>query len=101
MTDQRYDTENDMRTRRDLDDRRGGGPWKWIIGLVVIVALAIGLFFLLGGDIDTDTEGEFDIEVPETDVDVDGPDVDIEPPDVDVDPGDIDVDEGEADADAG
>jgi hypothetical protein len=47
--------------------------------------IVIGGFFLLGGDVDSDTEGEFDVDVPS-----------VEIPDVDVDPGSVDVEEGDA-----
>jgi hypothetical protein len=81
---------------------QGRSPWMaWIVGLVVIAALVIGGFFLFGGDVDSDTEGEFDVQVPEADVDIDGPDVDVETPDVNIDPGSVDVQGGDADAEAG
>ncbi len=60
---------------RYVEERRGGAG-KWILALLVIAALAIGGFFLLGGDADVDTEG--DLEVPEVDLDVNAPDVDVD-----------------------
>ena len=44
--------------------------------LLIVAALAIGAFFLLGGEADVDTDG--DLEVPEVDVDVNAPDVDVD-----------------------
>jgi hypothetical protein len=75
---------------------------RWLLPLLVLLAaLAVALFFLLGGDVDTDTKGDLDVDVPETDVDVDAPDVDVDVPDVDVDGGSVDVKEGDAEANAG
>lgn len=90
-------------TTARTEERSTGGK-KWLVpllALLLIGALILG-FFLLGGDVDADSEGELDVnvETPETDVDVDGPDIDAEVPDVDVDPGSVDVEEGDAEADA-
>ena len=57
-------------------ERPRGGAGRWILGLLVVIALGIGAFFLLGGEADVDTEG--DVEIPEVDVDVNAPDVDAE-----------------------
>jgi hypothetical protein len=95
---------------REPDKRRTG--LGILIAVLVAGAIAVLLFFALGGDADVDTEGgDIDVEAPETDVDVDAPDIDAEAPDVelpevdieggDVDPGDVDVQEGDAEADAG
>lgn len=68
-----------MDTREDHDvvvEQRRGGAGRWILGLLVVAALVIGGFFLLGGDADVDTEG--DLEVPEVDVDINAPDVDVD-----------------------
>jgi hypothetical protein len=73
----------------------------WILGLLLIAAVVVGGFFVLGGDVDTDTNGKFDVQVPSADVDVQGPDVSINTPDVKVDPGSVDIDRGKADANAG
>jgi hypothetical protein len=81
--------------------RRRSTPMAWLVGLVVVAALIIGGFFVLGGDVDTDTDGQFNVDVPRADVDIDGPDVSVQTPDVDVDPGSIDIQGGDADADAG
>ena len=83
------------------DGKDGGGLWwKILLGLLVLVALVVAGFFLLGGDADVDVVPGA-IEAPEVDVDVDGPDVDVETPDVDVDPGSVDVDDADAEAEAG
>ncbi len=91
--------------------------WKWVAGLLALIAAVVLAFFLLGGDADIDAEPG-DIELPAVDADVDAPDVDVETPDtdielpdvdVDVDPGsvdtegdlEVDVDEGDAEAEAG
>ncbi|MET0729472.1 MAG: ATP-binding protein [Acidimicrobiales bacterium] len=71
-----HDRVVDERRYRDDDRRRGGGVMRWILVLLVIAALAIGAFFLFGGEADVDTEG--DLEVPEVDVDVNAPDVDVD-----------------------
>ncbi|WP_420451710.1 hypothetical protein [Ilumatobacter sp.] len=86
----------------DGNDSDGGGFPKWLLwllGLLSIVAVVIGGFFLLGGDADVDVDPG-DIEAPDVDVDVDAPDVDVTTPDVDVDvdPGDVDIEGGDADA---
>jgi len=106
------DIDDDIRRRRDLDEReraihhrhdvhtpqrRGGRPMTWILVLLVIAALVIGGFFLFGGDVDVDTEGG-DVDVPAVDVDVESPDVSVNTPDVDVDPGSVDVEGDGADA---
>jgi len=88
--------------RADGHDDEGNSWWKWLLGLLLILALVIAGFFLLGGDVDGDVDpGNVDIEVPEVDVDVDAPDVDVEVPDVDVDVdgGDVDIEDGDAEAD--
>ena len=92
------------RTTARTGSSDGGKKWLWVVlALLAIAAVVILGFFLLGGDVDSDTEGDLDVnvETPETDVDVDAPDVDAEAPDVDVDPGSVDVEEGDAEADAG
>lgn len=97
--------ESGARTPQTGDHRQNGGKkWLWaLLALLVIAAIVIIGFFALGGDVDSDSEGQLDVDVetPETDVDVDGPDVDAEAPDVDVDPGSVDVEEGDAEAEAG
>lgn len=104
----RRDLDDDRAIRRDPDRtmgrndavtgpgtrRRRGGPLKWLLALLVIAALAIGGFFLLGGDVDVDTDGG-NIEAPSVDVDVDSPDVSVNTPNVDVDPGSVDVNGGD------
>ena len=91
-------------TRDPYVDRPNDGSPKWIgwvIGLLLVAALVIALFFAFGGDADVDTEpGSVDVEAPSSDVDVDAPDVDVESPDVDVDPGSVDIDPADAEADA-
>lgn len=84
----------------DHDDN-GSNSWlKWLLAALVLLALVIGAFFVLGGDADVDVDpGDVDVTAPDVGVDVDAPDVDVEAPDVDVDPGDIDVDDASADAD--
>ena len=101
------DIDDETRRRYDADpayDRRPvrtrRSPMPWIAALVVIAILAIGGFFLFGGDADIDTDGG-NIDVPSVDADVDAPDIDVESPDVNVDPGSVDVDGGDADANTG
>lgn len=60
----------------EIDGHRGSRAMRWILALLVIAALAIGAFFLLGGTADVDTKG--DLEVPEVDVDVNAPDVNVD-----------------------
>ena len=71
-------------TRDPYVDRPNDGSPKWIgwvIGLLLVAALVIALFFAFGGDADVDTEpGSVDVEAPSSDVDVDAPDVDGAPP---------------------
>ncbi len=77
-----------------LDHGRSRGPWGWLIALLALIAIGIALFFLLGGDVDVESEGRFDVEVPEVDADVAPPDVDLEGgelPEVDVEPGDAEA----------
>jgi len=84
--------------------RRRGGPGPWIVALLVLAAVAAALWFALGGDVDVDTEGQFDVDVPAVDAEVDAPDVDVEGgdlPEVDVEGGDlpeVDVEGGDAEA---
>ena len=98
---------NDGDTNRPNRTYRGGNDRNWIavaIGALAVLAVAIILFFVLGGDADVDVEpGDVDVEVEPgaVDADVDAPDVDVEAPDVDVDPGSVDVDDADAEADAG
>lgn len=72
-----YLVDDDERVieERHVEERRGG-PMRWLLILLVVAALAIGAFFLFGGDADVDTEGDF--EVPEVDVDVNTPEVDVD-----------------------
>jgi hypothetical protein len=56
-------------------ERRRGRAGQVLLLLVVVLAIAIGTFFLLGGSADVDTEG--DLDVPEVDVDVNAPEVDV------------------------
>jgi hypothetical protein len=74
----RYLVDDDERVIEEhyVEERRGGGPIRWLIGLLLIAALAMGAFWLLGGDADIDTKGGFD--VPEVDVDVNPPNVDVD-----------------------
>jgi hypothetical protein len=116
----RHDTS--ARSTRDVrdpgrdpgrDPDRGSNAWVWVVGLLVLVALVIAAFFLLGGDADVDTEpGSVDIEMPQTDVDVNAPDVNVESPDItmpevnieggEFEPGGLEVNPApEAEADAG
>jgi hypothetical protein len=68
-------------------------PAGIIIGIVLaVLIIGVILFFVLGGDVDVDTEG--DLEIPETDIDID-------PPDIDTTDGGIEVTPGDAEADAG
>jgi hypothetical protein len=46
-----------------------------LLGIALVVALVVAGFFLLGGDVDSDTEGEFNVDTPETDIDVAPPEV--------------------------
>ena len=71
-----------------------------LLALVDIAALAVGGFFLLGGDVDVDTDGG-NIDAPSVDVDVDSRDVSVNTPNIDVDPGSVDVDQGDADVGSG
>ena len=72
-------------------DDKSSGPGKWIAAAVLLIALAVGAFFALGGDVDVDSEGgDVDVELPDTAVDVDAPDVDADV--------DVSVDEGDAEA---
>lgn len=71
----RYVDEDERVIEERYVEERRGGAGKWILALLVIAALAIGAFFLFGGDADVDTEG--DLEIPEVDVDVNAPDVDV------------------------
>jgi hypothetical protein len=88
-------------TRPARDEGKKRSIWRWLLPLLVLLALlAVALFFLLGGDVDTDTQGDFDVDVPKTDIDVDAPDVDVEAPDIDVDGGSVDVKDGDAKANA-
>ncbi len=70
----------------------------------MLAALAVAVWFALGGDADVDTEGQFDVDVPAVDADVEAPDVDVEGgdlPEVDVEGGDlpeVDVEGGDAEA---
>lgn len=71
-------------------DRRRS-PWGWLLALLAAIAVAVVLFFALGGDADVDTDGgNVDVQTPDVDADVDAPNVDA----------DVDIDEGDADADA-
>jgi hypothetical protein len=72
-----------------------------LLGIALVVALLVGGFFLLGADLDSDTEGEFNVDTPETDVDVAPPDVDVDAPEVQVEDGGVNVEEGDAEAEAG
>ena len=84
---------------KNHDDDGGIPKWlMWLLGLLLLAALAIGIFFLAGGDADVDVDPG-DIDAPELEVDIDAPDVDVDAPDVDVDGGDIDIEDGDADAD--
>ena len=62
---------------RDNEPRvgRSGRSGRILLFLVIVVAFAVGGFFLLGGSADVDTKG--DLEVPEVDVDVNVPEVDV------------------------
>ncbi len=66
---------------RRIDEReiytveRRGGPMRWVLALILVAAVAVGIFLLMGGSADVDTEGK--LEVPEVDVDVNAPDVDV------------------------
>lgn len=60
---------------RYVEERRGGAG-RWLLVLLVVAVLAVGAFFMLGGDADVDTKG--DLEVPEVDVDINAPDVDTQ-----------------------
>ena len=60
---------------RYVEERRGGAG-RWLLVLLVVAVLAVGAFFMLGGDADVDTKG--DLEVPEVDVDINAPDVDVD-----------------------
>lgn len=60
----------------EVDSRRGSGAMRWIVGLLIIAALAVGAFFLFGGSADVDTTG--DLEIPAVDVDVNAPDVNVD-----------------------
>lgn len=71
----RADDRDIVVDERYTEERRGGAG-RWFLVLLVVAILAVGAFFLLGGEADVDTEG--DLEVPEVDVDVNTPDVDSE-----------------------
>lgn len=81
MPRQTYLADEDERVveERYVEERRGG-PMRWLLVLLFIVALALGAFWAFGGEADVDVDGDF--EVPEVDVDVNTPDVDV---DTDVD----------------
>ena len=69
--------DNDRRVideRRDQEPRSGRAG-RILLFLLIVGALVVGGFFLLGGSADVDTEG--DLEVPEVDVDVNTPDVNV------------------------
>ncbi len=72
----RYADEDERVVEERYVEERRGGAGRWILALLVVIALAIGGFFLLGGEADVDTEG--DLEIPEVDVDVNAPDVDVD-----------------------
>lgn len=94
-------TDNRTGAHTTPDGRNQGSKWwMWLLAALAVIALVVIGFFALGGDVDTDQQGELDVnvETPETDVDVAPPDIDAEAPDVDVDPGSIDVDDAEAEA---
>lgn len=59
-----------------IDEPRRGGAMRWVLAILVILAIVVIGFFALGGDIDFDSEGE--LEVPEMDVDVNPPDIDVD-----------------------
>ncbi|MFZ6002644.1 MAG: hypothetical protein ACOYXM_01800 [Actinomycetota bacterium] len=65
-----------LEERRYPDRERRGSMSRILLILLVIVALVVVGWFLLGGSVDIDTEG--DVEVPEVDVDVNNPDVDVD-----------------------
>lgn len=71
-----YIVDEDDRVIEERTYERRGGAGRVLLVLLVIAALAIGAWFLLGGSADVDTEG--DLEVPEVDVDVNNPDVDVD-----------------------
>lgn len=75
-----HESLTDDNDRRVIDERGDRGPrtgqsGRILLFLLVVGALVVGGFFLLGGSADVDTEG--DIEVPEVDLDVNAPDVDV------------------------
>jgi hypothetical protein len=63
-----------------------------IIVAVILAVLIIGaiLFFVLGGEVDVDTEG--DLEIPETDIDIDPPEIENTDDGIEVTPGDAEAD---------
>lgn len=77
MARQSYLVDDDERVIEEhyVEERRGG-PIRWLLVLLMIAALVLGGFWLLGGEADVDTEGDF--EVPEVDVDINTPDVDVD-----------------------
>jgi hypothetical protein len=83
------------RRRPRHDEGQERSLWKWLLPLLALLAvLAVAVLLLLGEDGDSDTEGGFDADVPESDVDVEAPDVDVEARDVDVDGGSVHMKEG-------
>ena len=68
------DDDRVIEERRYVEPRRSH-VGRIILILLVIAALAIAAFFVLGGSADVDTKG--DLEIPEVDVDVNAPDVDV------------------------
>lgn len=93
------DPDRVVHVDRGVQDDRGPyrrdpkrSPWGWLLALVAAAAVAVVLFFVLGGDADVDVDGgDVDVQTPNVDTDVDAPNVDA----------DVDVNEGDADADAG
>lgn len=72
-----------------IDDDRRGGAMRWVLGILVILAIVVIGFFALGGDIDFDSEGE--LEIPETDVDINPPDLDVDVDSEEAPPADADA----------
>lgn len=82
----------DPADRRPYGPDRKRSPWGWLLAIVAAVAVAVVLFFALGGDADVDVDGgDIDVQTPDVDTDIDAPNVDA----------DVDINEGDADADAG